>query len=85
MRFARQKNQAHHRKLKADLGDGEEKFDLEEGYQQQGPPLQQPSQEQEQEAPGSGTTSALLTEMPLYDSGSCCELSLIRCGFVLIT
>ena len=25
--------------LKADLGDGEEEFDLEEGYQQQGPPL----------------------------------------------
>ena len=37
--------------LKADLRDGEEEFDLEEGYQQQGPPLWQPSQEQE--APGS--------------------------------
>ena len=44
--------------LKADLGDGEEEVDLEEGYQhqQQGSPLWQPSQEQD--APGSGTTSA---------------------------
>ena len=49
--------------LKADLGDREEEFDLEEGYssQQQGPPLQQSSQEQqEQEVPGSGTTAGSL-------------------------
>ena len=49
--------------MKAELGDGEEEFDLEEGYssQQQGPPLYQPSQSQEaepsQEVPDSGTTS----------------------------
>ena len=40
--------------LKADFGDGEEEFDLEEGYhQQQGPPLWQPLQE----APGSSGSS----------------------------
>ena len=51
--------------MKAELGDGEEEFDLEEGYiQQQKPPLCQPSQSQEaapsQDAPvpGSGTTAS---------------------------
>ena len=61
--------------LKADLGDGEEEFDLKEGYQQ-GPPLGQ-SPSQEQEAPGSrttaGTSKASGQQMSPCLAGRCLE------------